>query len=329
MWVKVVITAVNIVLKDKNLRELLGAIIVGLLVPFILLGCVILRVGDGVSIYNRSVAAAIIGEKGDVPSSGVPEIVSIFYIGMKGKIGVVAGKFEELKTDDTFEDDTEEHSRKVLMKASFFVYLLSNEDEVTDELAESFVKPFLENESEEDIFGALDEAGFSFTEEERANIKAIWEFVVNEVGLESQGEFTGRFANPFTIDWRSKVTSEFGYRIHPISKVEKFHNGIDIGMPTGTEIHSCSDGIVISSTYSSSAGNYIVIRDSESGYTLHYMHMSVRKAQVGDVVKTGDVIGLVGNTGNSTGSHLHLGIKDVSGNWINPRDVLSTEITAH
>ena len=130
------------------------------------------------------------------------------------------------------------------------------------------------------------------------------------------------FYNPFTVDWKQHVSSEFGWRIHPISGKEKFHNGIDIALPTGTEIHACSTGTVIQSYFSSSAGNYVVVQDA-TGYTCHYMHLSSRSVAVGDTVKHGDIIGKVGSTGNSTGPHLHLGIKDNRGEWMNPRFLLS------
>lgn len=130
------------------------------------------------------------------------------------------------------------------------------------------------------------------------------------------------FYNPFTIDWKTKITSKFGWRIHPTLGYEKFHNGIDIGMPAGTEIHACSTGKVITATYSNTAGNYVVVQD-ETGYTTHYMHMTSYNVSVGQVVKHGDIIGKVGSTGRSTGPHLHLGIKDASGEWLNPEFLVS------
>ena len=133
------------------------------------------------------------------------------------------------------------------------------------------------------------------------------------------------FHNPFNSDWSSHVSSEFGWRIHPITGVEKFHNGIDIALPEGTKINSCSTGIVIQSYFSDSAGNYVVIED-ESGYTCHYMHMQSRSVDVGDMVHFGDIIGSLGNTGNSTGPHLHLGIKDNHKEWLNPRFMVSAFI---
>lgn len=131
------------------------------------------------------------------------------------------------------------------------------------------------------------------------------------------------FYNPFTIDWSTKITSRFGWRIHPTLGYEKFHNGIDIGMPAGTEIHACATGKVITATYSDTAGNYVVVQDA-TGYTTHYMHMTSYNVSVGQEVKHGDIIGKVGSTGRSTGPHLHLGIKDAAGNWLNPEFLVST-----
>ena len=132
----------------------------------------------------------------------------------------------------------------------------------------------------------------------------------------------GRIYNPFTVDWKAHVSSEFGWRVHPILGKEKFHNGIDIALPTGTEVHACTTGKVLQSYMSSTAGNYVVVQDA-TGYTCHYMHLSSRAVSVGDVVKHGDLIGKVGSTGRSTGPHLHLGIKDDKGEWMNPRFLLS------
>lgn len=133
------------------------------------------------------------------------------------------------------------------------------------------------------------------------------------------------YINPFDFDWTANISSAFGWRIHPISGQEKFHNGIDIALPTGTNIGSCSKGVVIKSYYSQSAGNYIVIED-ESGYRCHYMHLNERYVSVGDVVNYGDVIGTVGNTGNSTGPHLHLGVENEDHKWINPIFVVSNYV---
>lgn len=103
------------------------------------------------------------------------------------------------------------------------------------------------------------------------------------------------------------VTSLFGNRLHPILGVYKNHNGIDIGASYGSKIYASDSGTVVTSEYSSSYGNYIMIAHGNGRYTL-YAHMSERYSKVDDKVSQGDVIGLVGSTGWSTGPHLHFEI---------------------
>ena len=100
------------------------------------------------------------------------------------------------------------------------------------------------------------------------------------------------------------VTSLFGPRLHPILGYTRNHNGVDIGASYGTKIYAADGGIVVTSEESYSYGNYVMIAHGNGRYTL-YAHMSQRLVKVDDVVSQGDVIGLVGSTGYSTGPHLH------------------------
>lgn len=104
--------------------------------------------------------------------------------------------------------------------------------------------------------------------------------------------------------YTSTVTSYYGYRIHPVYGYYKFHAGVDIGASGGSSIWAASDGTVITSTYNSGYGNYVVIRHDDGNYTL-YAHMSSRAVSVGQYVSRGQVIGYVGSTGVSTGYHIH------------------------
>lgn len=131
------------------------------------------------------------------------------------------------------------------------------------------------------------------------------------------------YGNPFAFDWTGDISSPFGWRIHPITGDKKLHDGVDIAEPAGTEIMSCSEGRVIRSYLSSSAGNYIVIED-RNGYRFHYMHCLSRFVAEGETVKKGQVIATVGSTGNSTGNHLHLGITDRQGSYLNPLLLVSS-----
>ena len=103
------------------------------------------------------------------------------------------------------------------------------------------------------------------------------------------------------------VTSPFGTRYHPILLEYRPHYGIDIGASYGTNIYAADSGVVVTSTYDSSYGYYIMISHGDGRYTL-YAHMSQLIAAEGDYVTQGEVIGLVGSTGWSTGPHVHFEI---------------------
>ncbi|EPI02066.1 peptidase, M23 family, partial [Enterococcus faecalis 13-SD-W-01] len=115
--------------------------------------------------------------------------------------------------------------------------------------------------------------------------------------LRSEG--TGDYILP--ID-PPKISSWFGNRY--LNGEINFHRGIDFAHPQGTPIKAIADGVVITSEYHSSWGNYVRIRHAD-GHCSLYAHNSQNNVQVGDTVKQGDTIGLVGNTGNSFGAHLH------------------------
>lgn len=123
--------------------------------------------------------------------------------------------------------------------------------------------------------------------------------------------------NPFgDMNWLPYVTSYYGYRIHPISGVKDLHRGVDIGLPTGTEIHAGQDGTVTFAGYSGDYGNVVVIEDS-NGLVSKYAHCDSLLVSTGQTVSLGDVIAIVGNTGNSTGPHLHLEVLK-NGQYLNP-----------
>ncbi len=117
---------------------------------------------------------------------------------------------------------------------------------------------------------------------------------------------------------RLHVTSPFGVRIHPITGARKMHSGIDYGSPHGSPVYAVAKGKVVVSDYDQYSGNKIAIRHADNS-TSYYMHLSSRGVGVGAQVTGGQVIGRVGSTGRSTGPHLHLGFKNVQGQWINPK----------
>ncbi len=113
------------------------------------------------------------------------------------------------------------------------------------------------------------------------------------------------------------VTSSYGWRTHPVTGRKSFHNGVDYRGRIGAPVYAVAKGKVITSTYDKLSGNKIVLRHSD-GTRTYYLHLSKRIAKVGDYVKPKQLIGKVGKTGRVTGSHLHFGIKNSKGRYVNP-----------
>lgn len=106
------------------------------------------------------------------------------------------------------------------------------------------------------------------------------------------------------------IVSPFGVRTHPVTGKKAMHKGVDFAAPNGTPIIAAADGIVVRRQYSESYGNVIYI-NHPSGYATRYAHMAHFSPEVhmGDVVRAGTVIGYVGNTGKSSGNHLHFELR--------------------
>ncbi|MDO4938905.1 MAG: peptidoglycan DD-metalloendopeptidase family protein [Lachnospiraceae bacterium] len=114
----------------------------------------------------------------------------------------------------------------------------------------------------------------------------------------------------------SRVTSYFGSREQPVKGASTNHQGIDIGVATGSSVIAAAAGEVTIATYSPSAGNYVMISHGGSVSTV-YMHCSQILVSQGQKVKQGETIAKSGSTGYSTGPHLHFGIR-ANGSYINP-----------
>ncbi len=115
--------------------------------------------------------------------------------------------------------------------------------------------------------------------------------------------------------WK-KLTSPYGYRIHPVTGKYKFHNGVDLANDQGTPIYAARSGKVTVATYGGTYGNYVTINHGD-GYSSLYAHMTRYVVNKGDTVKKGQLIGYMGSTGRSTGPHLHFSIF-YNGSSVNP-----------
>lgn len=132
---------------------------------------------------------------------------------------------------------------------------------------------------------------------------------------------------PISNNDLSRTSSGFGYRIHPIYNVKKLHNGMDFVAPIGTDIHATADGIVIIASNSYYGyGKYVKIKHSDK-YETAYAHLNEVKVKKGQKIKRGDIIGTLGNTGLSTGPHLHYEVH-VDNQQVNPINYYYHDLTA-
>lgn len=118
----------------------------------------------------------------------------------------------------------------------------------------------------------------------------------------------------------SRISDEYGNRIHPTLGVPQFHNGLDMAAPGGSPILAAEGGVVVAAAYNSTMGNYIMISHG-SGLVTIYMHASALYVSSGQTVTRGQQIGAVGSTGRSTGNHLHFSVR-LNGSYVNPWNYL-------
>lgn len=114
----------------------------------------------------------------------------------------------------------------------------------------------------------------------------------------------------------TRISDDYGNRIHPTLGVQQFHNGVDMAAPGGSPILAAYDGKVVAADYNASMGNYIMIDHGDNLYTI-YMHASALYVSKGAEVSKGSKIAAVGTTGRSTGNHLHFSVR-LNGNYVNP-----------
>jgi murein DD-endopeptidase MepM/ murein hydrolase activator NlpD len=118
----------------------------------------------------------------------------------------------------------------------------------------------------------------------------------------------------------TRISDNYGMRMHPTLGIEKMHNGIDLAAPGGTAILAAYAGTVVAADYNGTMGNYIMINHGGGLYTI-YMHCSALYVSKGSDVSAGSKIAAVGSTGRSTGNHLHFGVR-LNGAYVSPWNYL-------
>lgn len=123
--------------------------------------------------------------------------------------------------------------------------------------------------------------------------------------------------------------SNFGYRIHPITKRKKFHRGIDLKAKMRTPVYATSDGVVrFVQPYNKGDFGRVIIISHNFGFETVYAHLQKTKVKIGDVIKRNQLIGLSGNSGKSTGPHLHYEIRYAS-KVLNPKDFIKWDLKSY
>ena len=141
--------------------------------------------------------------------------------------------------------------------------------------------------------------------------------VLEEIHIENESSY--QLENiMWPLPGRSNISSHFGYRVAPTKGAATFHSGIDIPADTGTEAKAALSGVVVAARYDEASGNYVKLSHGNGVYTT-YCHASEIVVNVGDHVKKGQTVVLVGSTGISTGPHLHFGVY-VDGSFKDPLD---------
>lgn len=130
------------------------------------------------------------------------------------------------------------------------------------------------------------------------------ETLPGDVLLTTQGQFVW----PLSGYGADAITSPFGNRSSPGGIGSTNHKGVDVAAPKGTPVRASGSGVVTISAYNTTSGHYIEV-DHGNGLCTRYAHLSKRICATGDLVDAGDVLGLVGSTGVSTGNHLHFELR--------------------
>ena len=157
-------------------------------------------------------------------------------------------------------------------------------------------------------------------EKERENKKVDIDHL-NEVSKVKKNRILRMIPNSFPVKADTRMTSEFGSRVHPISGVVKDHKGLDFGTGMDADIYSTADGIVSFAGQQNGYGNVVII-DHSFGFRSFYAHLNSYSVSTRQFVKKGEVVAKSGNTGNSTGPHLHYEIR-FYGTQLDPKNFVN------
>ena len=143
----------------------------------------------------------------------------------------------------------------------------------------------------------------------------------------TQKAFVMKFVpNGYPIEHYNHISAYYGYRVHPLIFTRHLHTGVDFATPIGTPIYATADGVVNAASFSTGGYGYLVKIDHSLGFTTYYAHLNKIVVQKGMFVRHGQLIAYSGNTGQSTGPHLHYEIRFL-GNVIDPKNFMEWKMS--
>ena len=336
-------------LSDEESRKKLGWIMAALLAPILLLAAFFCSLLSGSVDHNNS-AVLLCFHGGTIPDKTPAEYVA-YIKDMRRSFTLLDSAIATVNDMTEGSDSLDDTRVKAVFYAIFF-----GEDALSKRAHKQFVDCFVTYEERTRTVTAEDETtseesytvAISITDmaevyenienvlhlqiskEQKSNADSVYDLVRYGVAGGLEGWIPGAdvpfigadgFCSPIGSGWESRVTSEFGNRIDPITGQRKGHTGMDLAVPTGTPIRAALPGAVTVSKYNAGGYGYYVCIDHGNGLVTLYGHCSKLLARVGQTVQTGDIIALSGSTGRSTGPHLHFEVR-VNGERTNPRAYL-------
>ena len=341
--------AVAALAADEESRKKLGWIVAALLTPLILLTAFFCSLLSGSASHNNS-AVLLCFRGGDIPSKTPAEYVAYIedmrcsFTLLDSAIATVndmtegSGSLDGIRVKAVFYalyfGDDAPSRRAHRQFVDCFVTYEEHTRTVTDEDGTEYEESYtvaIPIADMPEVYGNIESAlHLQISEEQKSNADSVYNLVRYGVAGGSEGWIPGvdmpfigadGFCSPIGSGWESRVTSEFGNRIDPITGKRKGHTGMDLAVPTGTPIRAALPGTVTVSKYNAGGYGYYVCIDHGNGLSTLYGHCSQLLARVGQTVQAGDIIALSGSTGRSTGPHLHFEVR-VNGERTNPRAYL-------
>lgn len=348
MLVKAVRTAI-VLLGSEKARKAAAWAVAAVLSPLILLAAVLVSLLSATTEHNQAMVSLCF-HGGDIPEKTPAEYVE-YIEDMRRSFtlldSAIAAINDMTEGGDSLDD--------IRVKAVFYA-LYFGEDTPSRRAHRQFVDCFVtyeertrtvtaEDGTEPDesytvailitdmteVYGNIENTfGITIMDEQISNADSIYNLIRYGVASSSESWIPGAdvpfigadgFCSPVGSGWESRVTSEFGNRIDPITGKRKAHTGIDMVVPTGTPIRAALGGTVTVSKYNVGGYGYYVMIDHGNGLATLYGHCSKLLTRAGQAVQAGDIIALSGSTGRSTGPHLHFEVR-VNGERTNPRAYL-------